>query len=530
MSDWFSPSPGAVQGASNAAVNLIETVFGKLNEAEANTQYKSAYETLRKSTIDFNNSLATDPEHDKYLEKWSKAKDSIWKNSTRMVKNPDALRALGDTWQDMDIKQYENISGIQTKARINDTYNKAAQTSTNLIQDSTRSNEERKKELRSTWEPLVNAGIIDRQTAQGYYAEDDRSIDLNAAEATVRTIAQSQGWESAISSMDNPEVTQFFPSLKPQDIDTLKSKMETQARWDNQQFKKQVHDKNSEIEDQFSHDLLNGKLTPDAIDKASLVNEPGGRSAGDIRKEWRSTILAHPGRGASDPTTLNNFMKWYYDPDVSHDADATRQKLRELNANKSKLTEADYKSIGNDYLGLMANPNKSDATMTSETPEWKKMRTQYPQHLDEIDTQENYFMKWRSQNRSASDSEVQDKSKYFQDRVKSKAIDSAIDDMFRAKSTTGGGFLFLGGHYGDKYVNAMKNITNLYASSQAGDQRATKDIQELKGLQMLNFSNKLGIGMNDFTYEEKGPFIVATVKATGKKYMADVNGQWQEIK
>ena len=429
MSNWFSPSPGAVQGVTNAAVNLIGTVVGKLNEAEANTQYKSAYETLRKSTIDFNNSLATDPEHDKYLEKWSKAKDSIWKNSTRMVKNPDALRALGDTWQDMDIKQYENISGIQTKARINDTYNKAAQTSTNLIQDSTRSNEERKKELRSTWEPLVNAGIIDRQTAQGLYAEDDRSIDLNAAEATVRTIARSQGWETAISSMDNPEVTQFFPSLKPQDIDTLKSKMETQARWDNQQFKKQVHDKNSEIEDQFSHDLLNGKLTPDAIDKASLVNEPGGRSAGDIRKEWRNTILTHPGRGVSDQATENKYLTWYYDPDVSHDADAVRQKLRELNKDKPNLTEASYKSIGNDYLALLANPNKSDATMSSVAPEWKKLRTKFPDKSDEIDRQENYFLKWRSMNRSASDKEVQEKSKYFQSHLTNDVLSQAIDDI-----------------------------------------------------------------------------------------------------
>ena len=437
MSDWFSPSPGAVQGASNAAVNLIETVFGKLNEAEANTQYKSAYETLRKSTIDFNNSLATDPEHDKYLEKWSKAKDTIWKNSTRMVKNPDALRALGDTWQDMDIKQYENISGIQTKARINDTYNKAAQTSTNLIQDSTRSNEERKKELRSTWEPLVNAGIIDRQTAQGYYAEDDRSIDLNAAEATVRTIARSQGWESAISSMDNPEVTQFFPSLKPQDIDTLKSKMETQARWDNQQFKKQVHDKNSEIEDQFSHDLLNGKLTPDAIDKASLVNEPGGRSAGDIRKEWRATILSHPGRGVSDPGTQNKYLKWYYDPDVNHDADSVRQKLRELNADKSKLTEADYKGIGNDYLDLLKNPNKSDSTVSSELPEWKKLRTQMPDQQDAIDREENYFLKWRSMNRSASDKEVQEKSKLFQSHLKGTVLDQTLDELLTTPKPEG---------------------------------------------------------------------------------------------
>lgn len=536
MSDFQGFGSGQDARRAGAVVDILGSLLGtsgdigqKISAAEANTQYKAAYETLRKSTTDFNNSLASDPEPEKYMDKWSKAKEQIWANSTRMVKNQDALKALADTWQEMDVKQYEDLSGIQTKARIENTVDTALNSSQKISQDNTRTSDDRKAEIRKIWNPIKAAGMRKSESVDKYITEMDGSIDLNAADGGIRAIAKTQGWDKALSLVGNSDFQKWFPDLKQEDWDALGRKMETQSRWEEQQLKQQIHDGNSKIEDAFSHDLLNGKLTPDAIDKADLKDEPGGRAAGDIRKEWRATILAHPGRGVSDPSTLNNFMKWYYDPDVSHDADATRQKLRDLNSNKSKLTEADYKSIGNDYLALLANPNKNDATMTSETPEWKKMRTQYPQHLDEIDRQENFFMKWRSMNRTASDTEVQDKSKYFQDRVKSKAIDTAIDDMFKAKNTTGGGFLFVGAHYGDKYVNAMKNITNLYASSQAGDARAQKDISELKGLQMLNFANKFGLGLGDFTYEEKGPYIVATVKATGKKYMSDAMGQWQEV-
>lgn len=436
MSD-FNPSPQAIGKAGDAFQKLMGTIYDKLNQAEANTQYKAAYESLRKSTIDFNNSLATDPEPEKYVEKWDKAKDSIWKNSTRMVKNQDALKALQDTWQNMDIDQYKSVSGIQTQARVNKTIDQAAATTDTIAQDNTKGNADRKAEIRKLWAPLkatraVNSATLDKQMELW-----DRKIDKSAMEEVVRQTATVKGPDFAIDQIDNPEVSAFFPSLTPEDKDSIRSKMETQFRWQTQQAKQKLHDQNSQIEDQFSHDLLEGKLTPKAIDDAQLYNEPGGRSAGDIRKEWRATILSHPGRGVSDPGTQNKYLKWYYDPDVNHDADSVRQKLRELNADKSKLTEADYKGIGNDYLDLLKNPNKSDSTVSSELPEWKKLRTQMPDQQDAIDREENYFLKWRSMNRSASDKEVQEKSKLFQSHLKGTVLDQTLDELLTTPKPEG---------------------------------------------------------------------------------------------
>jgi hypothetical protein len=357
----------------------------------------------------------------------------------------------------------------------------------------------------------------------------DKDVDRSAMEEVLNQFGKTQGYDKALTLVDLPEFRAQFPSLNVNDAEAIRSKVETNFRWQEQQSKLQAHDTNAKIEDKFSHDLLEGKLSPAEIDNAQLVNEPGGKAAGDIRKEWRSTLLSHPGREVSDRQTYNKFSTWYYNPDVPHDADAVRQKLRDLISVRDKLSETDFNSLGKDYLSLIANPNKSDASMTSENPEWKKMRTQFPSQADEIDTQENYFNKWRSMNRTAFDKEVQDKSKFFQDRVKSTSLDDAIDEMFKAKQTTGGRILGMGGHFSGEYEQAMKNVTNLYAASQAGDTKATKDVQELAGLQMLNFANKMGIGLSEFTYEMKGPYIVATVKATGKKYMDDGTGQWKEL-
>ena len=359
MSD-FNPSPQAIGKAGDAFQNLIGTIYDKLNAAEANTQYKAAYESLRKSTIDFNNSLATDPEPEKYVEKWDKAKDSIWKNSTRMVKNQDALKALQDTWQNMDIDQYKSVSGIQTQARVNKTIDQAAQTSELMAGDNTRSTDTRKKGIRDTWAALIATGAVNRQTIDAHMQLWDKRIDQSAMEEGLRQVATTPvngqppaGWEYALGLIDNPEFTKLFPSLTPADRDTIRGKIKDGLTVQDSEDKR-ANDKLEEpLGDMYSKVMMDEAGLPDfkkAIDQSRT--QWRGKEAGERDVKWagkyhqliteqRAEQRAEKGeRGGYDTEAANDLQTKMFDPEM------TKEQKFDLIAKTKGLTTEDRKKLG----------------------------------------------------------------------------------------------------------------------------------------------------------------------------------------
>lgn len=285
----FNPQPGSWLRLGGAALGLVDTIQGKLNDAEAQVQYRNAYEMLRKGSIDFNNSLLTDPDHEHYLDKWNKQKDTLWNAATKMVTNQNALNALSDTWANLDTQQYGQVTGLQTRARIQDTYNRAASTEKSIMLDGTRSNDTRKQSIRDNWSPLVAAGIITQEQANQYYAADDKQIDLNAAESGVKNLAHSQGWDAALKVFDEPGFMQFFPSLDAQDKDALQRKMETQQLFEEGQAAKREAQQLAGIDNTLNTALGNflegkpGALNTDMIEAQDFPTTP---TAQNKKTEW----------------------------------------------------------------------------------------------------------------------------------------------------------------------------------------------------------------------------------------------------
>lgn len=167
MSDvgGFNPSPSAWGKFGQTLENTAEYVYDTINKADAHSQYMQGMEMLRKGLIDFNNGLATDANPDGYLDKWNKSSDAIWKQSTAMIKNPDALGALKDQWEDMGIKQYETITGYQTQAKVSNTIDRTMDTIDKNSLDNTKGNQDRKDFNRRAMAPLISTGMVNGDAA-----------------------------------------------------------------------------------------------------------------------------------------------------------------------------------------------------------------------------------------------------------------------------------------------------------------------------------------------------------------------------
>ena len=292
MSDrWSSwPSEKSVEQLGGAIQKLTYTIYDKVNQADAHAQYQQGMELLRKGVIDFNNGLATDQNPEGYLDKWNTQKESIWKQATGTLKNQDALRALQDQWSAMDINQYADVTGIQTKAKINNTIDRAANTTDEISRDNTRSNDERKQQLRQLWAPLMANGIVKPEAARKMLEQYDKKIDASAMEEGLRQIGQTQGWDYALSLAQNPEFTKFFPSLDPQERDTIASKMETQVRFQQAQDKAVDEAHNAEYADKLDtafENLNQGKANGLSFD---MIGDPRGFSNTPTGERYKRTF------------------------------------------------------------------------------------------------------------------------------------------------------------------------------------------------------------------------------------------------
>lgn len=513
-----SYDPGALLRLGRSVLGLGETIYDKVNQADAHSQYMQGMELLRKGVIDFNNGLATDQNPDGYLDKWSKASDQIFKQSTGMLKNQDALSALKDQWENIGIKQYETITGYQTQAKVNQTIDRTMETIDKNSLDNTKGNQDRKAFNRQAMAPLIATGAVNPDVARRTLEQYDKKVDMSAMEEGLKQIGQKNGWDYALSLVDNPDFTKFFPSLTPQERDTIFSKVETQARFQQYQQKKAIHDSNSKMEDQFFHDYSQGTLSPDKIDQAQILDEPGGKSAADIKKEWLKILMSGGGggRSQSDHSTMFKWERWFTDMSQPHDPESVRKKMSDLGNDVEKLSKSDWNDFYGKLRDLQKDPNRTDMDLASQHDGWTQLAKDHPDQVSEIEKQHNLMNRWRSQNRQASQKEVQDQTKFFQDRVRDKAVDQAIDDMYKAGRSTGGGFLGISNKYGREYALALSKGSGLVAAAQAGDETAVSDLRELKSLLMARYS------LEDVKFTDTGLQLTKNGKTR--------NATWEEMK
>ena len=275
-------------------LNLISGVAWKIDDAEANAQYMQGTETLRKGVIDFNNSLATDPNPESYLDKWNKQKDLLWKQAQTLVKNPRALDALSRQWASIDENQYGKVTGLQTNARVNRIVLSTDNMIQGIVKDNTRTNSDRKSAVQKALEPLLNIGQVTPEQGVRLKEQYDKQIDANAMEMGLTQIAQAEGWDYATSLVDNADFQKFFPSLGQQDRDAIRAKLETQARFEDAQFKKADEDSNASYDDKITQayaNMIDGR--PGGLTTGLILN-PNGFSDTPVgvryKKAWLSTM------------------------------------------------------------------------------------------------------------------------------------------------------------------------------------------------------------------------------------------------
>ncbi len=289
MSDvgGFNPSPSAWGKFGQTLENTAEYVYDTINKADAHSQYMQGMEMLRKGLIDFNNGLATDANPDGYLDKWNKSSDAIWKQSTAMIKNPDALGALKDQWEDMGIKQYETITGYQTQAKVSNTIDRTMDTIDKNSLDNTKGNQDRKDFNRRAMAPLISTGMVNGDAARKTLEQYDKKVDMSAMEEGLKQVARTEGVDYALGLTDNPDFTQFFPSLGQTEIDSVSTKLEARARFQEAQASKEDGFRNSDYASKLFDAYNNLREGKKGAISLEMISDPRGFSKTKDGQEWR---------------------------------------------------------------------------------------------------------------------------------------------------------------------------------------------------------------------------------------------------
>ena len=95
------------------------TIFDKLNEAEAVSQFQTGQQALSKRMNQFDQLLARDPDIDTWRDKTSEEMDKAWNDAQGLVKNPLAANMLDEWWTGQKISKGAQVNDKIIYAKTN---------------------------------------------------------------------------------------------------------------------------------------------------------------------------------------------------------------------------------------------------------------------------------------------------------------------------------------------------------------------------------------------------------------------------
>ena len=123
MSDFYGgPSGQAVQGLGNAIVGAGLTVYDKLNQAEATSQYLGAYDAMRKGMTDFDTQIQQSADWQQYGHLAQENDQKLFESIEGTIKNPVAKNRFIQDFTAARATHYESVSRLANQRRIADTY------------------------------------------------------------------------------------------------------------------------------------------------------------------------------------------------------------------------------------------------------------------------------------------------------------------------------------------------------------------------------------------------------------------------
>ena len=317
MSD-FNPSPGAVQQAGNAVLNLIDTYAGKLYDTEAFTQYNHGSQLYRQATTQFLEQIQTDPDYSKYQEKTERFKQQIAAQVSPLITNPQARQKLDAWWMESSDQIDREVGQRRIKAWGDDltaTANKDTETILNDVAAGKITSEAGMANIQRTWNPLIANNLVNRDTyekqALAWKYETRLDEVTHGAYAAMKGTGGDPNYDKLVTFLSDPENTR---GLGAQEVDQIRSKGESYYKSWMLESNKQAKNNNDKNQDDVMDALTAGDVEKarSIVRNGKWLDMKGGESGATVRHttlDWIDQHVSHQLAGERAPNFENPLFK-----------------------------------------------------------------------------------------------------------------------------------------------------------------------------------------------------------------------------
>ena len=269
-------------GASIGKLGM--TIYGKLDEAEATSEYQSGQLRLEKMMNQFDQSLSQDPEYDTWGDKNTKAMSDSWDAATKSVKNPKAFNALNEWWVGQKVSRDKAINNRIIGARIAK-LSGALHTNIDETMTSDASVDQKKARIEGLGQAAVATNVADPGAWEDERARLFKTLDKNDLQSKGLAVMNQQGEEAGTLWMLDPKNSQNLTEQEREQIAT--SAASSHKLIETIQDKK-ARTSNLQIKGTFIDRIFAGDLPPtDEIAKADWKSSAGVDSVMDREELYK---------------------------------------------------------------------------------------------------------------------------------------------------------------------------------------------------------------------------------------------------
>lgn len=445
--------PQAWRGLGNALQGLAFQVAGKLDQAEAASEYNNGLEILKRGLTRFDQSLATNQDWQKYPDLAAKAEDQLQKEAFAAVKNQTALNNLQTAWTSMRDSHLASVAGMQDSMRTNILYGDFTKRGIENLNNPGKSLAQKIADQTVDTSQADSAGIISHAAAVQYMDTFKYNAEIGDMTTKADQVSQSLGLDTALTWIaDHGADYQNLDAAAKQGVARTISANDTMRR---ASYNRKAKDSNNKLASQvnefFAKDDMGGAQGFLNKNVNSFMDEEGGAAGADTWQKWNERVrsevraqeqnrayvrsLGEQAHGGFDTEAANTLSVQMADPNSTVEAkyDLLRQGVTpgkdangkvippaiSLDDRKKLMAQIKNSStVIHDSLGLLDGMSKKDAEGNPG-----------PLTADDVKIGQSMVQEMVDKSPDMTPTKIQEETQKIADYLQAKAVRAAIANV-----------------------------------------------------------------------------------------------------
>lgn len=256
---------------SDAVTRAGLTIYDKLNKADEVMQFQAGQQTLANMANQFDQQLATNPNHDKWMEDNETFQSQAFDTVSKTMKNQGAINALNTWWDSNKIERNKQLNGKIINARIDDNRGLLFQSADTEMKSSDPA-EVKIKKLNSLLDSGHDTGILHPEEYASYKEAWTQQVNLSDLENKGSAMAfDPKGGPDAIDhAMDymltSKDFAQLSNELRKKAADEVYSDYNVKSRLATER----TNAADAKTSDNLTRQWIEGALTLKGVDQANF--------------------------------------------------------------------------------------------------------------------------------------------------------------------------------------------------------------------------------------------------------------------